>query len=123
MGEGGHGRQDVLGLRRVVVGTGCWLIFAAAWWLVLRRPGAGVPLAVVALPISAVAVLFVTALWIRHNQRIYARKGPRRGLPAAPPLPDVDRLGRRVLVPSDAVGHPEVVVDVVDGRKTYTAVT
>ena len=122
MDRGRHGRHDALAVRRVLAGTASWLLFALAWWVVLRRPGAGLPLAVLALPLSAVVVLLVTALWIRHNQRIYARKGPRRGLPAAPPLPDVDRLGRRVLLTADAVRHPEVVVDVVDGRKTYTAV-
>ena len=42
------------------------------------------------------AVLAVTLWWIRHNTRIYQRKGPRTGRPEIAPRTDADRLGRPI---------------------------
>src|SRR4051794_1632557 len=70
----------------------------AVAWLALFAPGQA-PTAAVFSSIQSVAVLAgavmaVTMWWIRHNTRIYQRKGPRKGRAEMAPRTDVDRLGR-----------------------------
>lgn len=113
--------QDDLAIRRGLVAAVAWGVFAAAWVLVVRRPGAVVLSAqLVVIPVSAVLVAVISAWWIRHNRRIYQRKGPRRGIPTFAGPVGEDRLGRPVHLdlPSLA-GVQEMVLETSSLGKTY----
>lgn len=107
--------------RRTVTGVLVWAVFGLAWLFVLTRPGAALlsPRLLV-IPGTVLVVMLITTFWVRHNRRIYTRKGPRTGLPAADDNPTHDRLGRavRIDVPT-ARRAREVVVDVDAGSKSY----
>jgi hypothetical protein len=113
--------SDPIGARRVILGVLSWVVFGVAWWAVLRQDPRSW-LRDLAVPL--VALLVVTALtlaWVRHNLGIYRRKGPRRGLPAIAADWTHDSIGRPLLLPAGLDAARVVVVDVVDGRKTYEA--
>lgn len=113
--------RDDLALRRGLVAVVAWGVFAAAWVLVARRPGAVVFSAqLLVIPVSAVMVAVISAWWIRHNRQIYHRKGPRRGIPVHVVPVAADRLGRPVHLdlPSLA-GVQEVVLETTSLGKTY----
>jgi len=111
--------SDPIGARRLAVGVVSWVVFAVAWWLVLRRdPGSWLP--DLAVPVvSVVVVTALTLLWVRHNTGIYRRKGPRRGLPAVDAPWTHDSLGRPLALSDEARSGRVVSVDVVDGMKRY----
>lgn len=115
------GSSDALALRRGLAGIVAWAVFAGAWVFVLRRPGAVLlTRELLVIPASAVLVASVSALWIRHNRRIYRRKGPRRGIPADSGPPVQDRLGRPVALDLSALrGVQEVVLETTSLGKTY----
>ncbi len=106
---------------RTVAGIVAWVVFGLAWLFVLTRPGAALlsPRLLV-IPGTVLVVMLITTFWVRHNRRIYARKGPRTGLPAADDNPTHDRLGRavRIDLPSARQAR-EVVVDLDDHGKSY----
>lgn len=109
-------------VRRALAAVAAWLSFVAAWWYVASRPGAALlSWQLLVLPASLAAVAVLNAVWVGHNRRIYARKGPRRGLPALDELPTQDRLGRPLRLDVPAVrAAREVVVDVGASGKTFT---
>lgn len=115
------GARDDLTLRRALAAVVAWLAFAAAWVFVVRRPDAVVLWTqLLVIPASAVAVALISAWWIRHNRRIYQRKGPRRGIPVDAGPPVQDRLGRPVhLDLASLVGVQEVVLETTSLGKTY----
>ncbi len=110
--------------RRTVTGVLAWAVFGLAWLFVLTRPGAALlsPRLLV-IPGTVLVVMLITTFWVRHNRRIYTRKGPRAGLPAADDNPAYDRLGRavRIDLPSARLAR-EVVVDLDDHGKSYRVV-
>jgi hypothetical protein len=86
-------------LGHIVVGLAFWALLVVLWiLLVLERKAGGASLVYSVQYVCAVggAVLAVTTWWIRHNTRIYKRKGPRTGRPSVPPRLDEDRLGRAI---------------------------
>lgn len=101
-----------------VVGLVSWLVFGFAWWRVGElhaQVGNDVLAAVV---VCAVLVLGVDVWWVRHNRRIYVRRGPRRGLPSADPDRSCDSLGRPFVWADGVVDAPVVVLDMrADGTK------
>lgn len=117
--------RDQVGLRRALAAVAAWSGFAVAWVLVVRRPGAVVlSEELLVVPLSAVAVAALSAWWIRHNRRIYQRKGPRRGVPVELGPPAQDRLGRPVhLDLAMLLGAQEVVLEANGLAKTYRDVT
>ena len=117
--------RDPLGRRRALAAVIAWIGFAVAWVLVARRPGAVVlSEQLLVVPASAVLVAAISGWWIRHNRRIYQRKGPRRGVPVVLGPPGEDRLGRPVhLDLADLVGAQEVLVETSPLGKTYRGVT
>lgn len=113
--------RDDLALSRGLLAAVAWGVFAAAWVLVVRRPGAVVFSAqLLVIPLAAVLVTVISTWWIRHNRRIYQRKGPRRGIPfPAGPLGE-DRLGRPVHLDLPTLaGVQEVVLETSSLGKTY----
>jgi hypothetical protein len=79
------------------IGVAFWALLIFLWVkLVLdgRVGAANITYSIQYLSIVAGAVLAVTIWWIRHNTRIYRRKGPRTGRPELAPRSDEDRLGR-----------------------------
>ena len=76
--------------------------------------------------VVAGAVVAVTVWWIRHNMRIYAKKGPRGHRPPEPPRIDEDRLGRPLRRQLEgghaaAVGATHILVSLDGEAKVYAA--
>jgi hypothetical protein len=110
---------DPLGTRRVVLGVLAWLLLGLAWWLVLRRdPSSWVGDLLVPL-VAALVVAPLTAAWVRHNRRIYQRKGPRRGLPAVASPWATDSLGVPLELPEPALQAGLVRLSLAGGVKRY----
>jgi hypothetical protein len=104
-------------LGHIVVGVAFWALLIVLWvLLVVERKAGGASIAYSVQYVSAVggAVLAVTLWWIRHNTRIYRRKGPRTGRPRIPPRIDEDRLGRPIRWQTD--GGPEGALDIAHLR-------
>ena len=83
----------------VAVALVSWVVFALLWVLLFRQGKLGGD----AIQVSAetvggivLGVAIVTLAWVKHNLRIYRRKGPRKGRPFRAPRTDVDRLDRPV---------------------------
>lgn len=114
-----HKHVDPLRVRRLVYGGIAWLLFAVTWWLVLRRnPSAWLP--ELAVPVvTLVVVTALTAAWVRHNLKIYQRKGPRRGLPDSKAPWRTDSLGRRLHFQRTARSASVVTVSVRGNTKHY----
>lgn len=109
------------------VGALFWVLLALMWVLLVVQGkaswGAVVDSAVY-LGCLAAAVALVTTCWVRHNARIYRRKGLRAGRPEVQPVIDRDRLGRPVSWqtpdgPAGAQAVRHLVVDVVGDEKVY----
>jgi hypothetical protein len=109
------------------VGVLFWALMIALWAIIISQHKAGIAnitYSVQYVSLVSGAVLAVTLWWIRHNMRIYRRKGPRRGRPEYPARIDEDRLGRP-LTWAVRGGHYQarrarhLVVEVEDGRKVY----
>ena len=97
----------------IAVGVVFWALLIVLWiMLVLERKAGGASIVYSVQYLAAVggAVLAATTWWIRHNTRIYQRKGPRTGRPRIPPRLDEDRLGRPIRWQTD--GGPEGALDV-----------
>jgi hypothetical protein len=81
------------------IGLAFWALLILLWVKLARDGQAGaanIAYSIQYLSVVAGAVLAVTVWWIRHNTRIYRRKGPRTGRPEVVPRCDEDRLGRPV---------------------------
>ena len=86
-------------LGHTVVGLAFWGLLILLWILLIQNHKAGgekIAYSVQYLAVIGGAVLTVTLWWIRHNTRIYRRKGPRTGRPEIAPRTDEDRLGRPI---------------------------
>lgn len=123
-----HYRHRATGLRNlrqrvahVVVLFGGWGLFAWGWARVLQDRWDTRPLLLLIVG-SLVLLPLVTVFWIAHNKRIYRIKGPRSGVPKVDEAYREDWNGRRIEADWAQLAHADlVIVDVVDGRKTYRA--
>jgi hypothetical protein len=112
---------DMRQLGHIAVGVAFWALLIVLWTLLViehRAVGASIVYSVQYVAAVGGAVLAVTLWWIRHNTRIYRRKGPRTGRPEIPPRTDEDRLGRPIRWQTDGgaegaleVGHLRVELD------------
>ena len=111
------------------IGIFFWIVLLGLWFALIVEGRAGmanITYSVQYVAIIAGAVLGLTVLWVRHNMRIYAKKGPRGHRPPEPPRTDEDRLGRPLRWQLDG-GHPEAIgmahiVVTLDGEaKVYAA--
>lgn len=98
-----------------------WMAFGGLWVRAAQEPGAAEDLraATVVLGVLVVVVFAITYLWIAHNVALARRRGGRRSGALQPSRPTCDLLGRRLLVDEDATRANLVVLDVVDGVKTF----
>src|SRR5215212_9287418 len=86
-------------LSHIAIGLFFWFLMAVLWILLIVQDKAGaanITYSVAYVAVIVGAVLAVTLWWIRHNTRIYRRKGPRTSRPEIAPRTDEDRLGRPV---------------------------
>jgi len=65
--------------------------------------------------------LLVT-VWILHNVRIYRKKGPRRAIRLLNYAGDKDALESQIGYRTDPKMTQEIVIDVVNGIKTFSGV-
>ena len=83
-----------------LVGAAFWLVFALLW-VDLVQDGAATTAnlsrTLLFVGLIAALVLAITGAWVRHNVRLYRRRGPRPGSPLLPPRTDADRLWRTVV--------------------------
>lgn len=113
---------DPLAGRRTVVGLVSWVVLGVSWWLVLRR-GAQTWWEAIAVPgVTLLVVTVLTLAWVRHNQGIYERKGPRRGVPSVEQPWTHDSLGRPLLLTVEAQHAQVVHVHVEGDLKRYEVV-
>lgn len=112
-------------VKRAVAAVLAWAAFGAAWLFVAQQPGAVLlSWQLLTLPGSVLSVAALNAFWVRHNRRIYDRKGPRRGLPVVEHVPTHDRLDRPLRLDVSALRVArEVVVDLDSAGKTYRVVS
>ena len=111
------------------IGLAFWVLLILLWVMLVREGRAGaahIAYSIQYLSVVAGAVLALTIWWIRHNTRIYRRKGPRTGRPAVEPRSDEDRLGRPVrwqveegVDGAREAGH--LVIDLDGEAKVYRA--
>jgi hypothetical protein len=114
-------RGDMRQLAHKAIGVVFWTLVIVLWILLIRDHKAGgrnVAYSVQYVGMIAGAVLAVTLWWIRHNTRIYRRKGPRTGRPEIAPRTDEDRLGRPIRWQTEGgadgardVGHLRIELD------------
>lgn len=111
------------------VGLLFWIVLVGFWIALVAEGKAGlanITYSVQYVAVIAGAVVGVTFWWIRHNVRIYEKKGPRGLRPPEPPRIDEDRLGRplRWQLPdghADAVAAAHLVVALDGEAKVYRA--
>lgn len=114
-------RDDMRQLAHKAIGVVFWTLVVVLWILLIRDHKAGgrnIAYSVQYLAMIGGAVFAVTLWWIRHNTRIYRRKGPRTGRPEIAPRTDEDRLGRPIRWQTEGgadgardAGHIVVVLD------------
>lgn len=124
-------RADMRQLGHKAIGVMFWTVLVVLWILLIRSHKAGghnIAYSVQYVGMIAGAVLAVTLWWIRHNTRIYRRKGPRTGRPEIAPRTDEDRLGRPIRWQTEGgadgardAGHIVVVLD--GAAKVYLQAT
>ena len=116
-------------LFHTAIGIFFWIVLVGLWIALATEGRAGmdnITYSVQYVAVIAGAVLGVTVLWVRHNMRIYAKKGPRGHRPPQPPRTDEDRLGRPLRWQfadghADAVGTSHIVVALDGEAKVYAA--
>ena len=109
--------------RLVVVGLLAWGLLIAGWWMTVAERRFVDVRVLLALPVVAIVVTVATALWVRHNQAIYRRKGPRRSVPSGAYDWRYDQLGRLALVDPDRLRGARVInVSVQGSFKSFDAV-
>ena len=131
-GQGLVGAADDPGAMRQLshraIGLAFWALMVVLWVLLVvegKARAESIAYSVEYLAIVTGAVLAVTLWWIRHNTRIYRRKGPRTGRPALPPRVDEDRLGRPIRWQLEggaehAVDAGHLVIHLDGSAKVYT---
>ncbi len=99
--------------------VGGWLLFGLAWWDVLQQQQHTRNLWLL-LVAAGLLVPTVTLLWVRHNQALYRRLGPRRAAHVAPQRYVVDFNGHPIDADWQAVSRAaDVSIELVGGRKRY----
>jgi len=120
-------RADMRELGHKAIGLAFWAVLILLWITLIREHKAGgrtIVYSVQYLAMIGGAVLAVTLWWIRHNTRIYRRKGPRTGRPEISPRTDQDRLGRPIRWATDggaagALDAAHLVVELDGAAKVY----
>ncbi|MBN8508113.1 MAG: hypothetical protein J0L57_05815 [Burkholderiales bacterium] len=97
----------------LIVGGG-WVGFGWMWWLVGAQPWDVRPL-VWLIAGSIVVLPLATAAWVRHNRRIFRRKGERRSIADADLGYPRDWHGRTVSADWAALATARHVLVTVDG--------
>lgn len=88
-----------------------WCLFGYWWGKVLPQTSAqDVFDALLLISLSILCTVVLTLVWVRHNIRIFRRKGPRKGLPSVSEHCSVDRTGVPVVCPgAESLKHSRVV--------------
>lgn len=111
-----------------VVASIFWVLLVGAWVLLAAQGKVTAGAVADSIGVIAVMALLVgglTLYWVRHNVRIYRRKGPRRGRPGSNPNITADRLARPVTWQFDDGHHgalqaSHILVDLVGHVKVYS---
>lgn len=105
----------------VVFAIAAWVVFAWAWYVVfVKRVSDQTLSGVLALGVFLVVMLLLTLGWVRHNLRIYKRKGPRTTIPTVREDWTRDAMGRRIEASWQEVrSAPIVVIDASERVKRY----
>ncbi len=110
-----------MNLKQKLVLVALWGLFAALWYRVYHittRPDVTNAITYLSSAVSVYSV--VVTVWIFHNIAIYRRKGPRTGLRNLDYTMTHDHLRSYVLAKTDLKKTQNILVSVVDGRKTFT---
>ncbi len=106
---------SVLSVLRAVVVLAGWAGLGLAGWVVAHRHGGARVQFAIAFAVILVAIWIALLVWVRRNEGIHRRKGPRRAVPVPP--------SRQVVPMSPARRVGEVVLRrSADGHKVYEPV-
>lgn len=88
-----------------------WGLFGYWWAKIIPQTSArDVFDALLLISLSILCTLVLTLVWVRHNIRIFRRKGPRKGLPSVSENRSADRIGVPIVHPgTEALKHSQVV--------------
>ena len=86
-----------------------WCTFGGFWWLVLLQQPQPLSGIVWLLASALVLLPIITLYWVSHNQRIYARKGPRRHVQVIDTAYTEDWTGRPVRAEFDAIKEARLI--------------
>jgi hypothetical protein len=110
-------------LLHTLVALGGWLLFIYWWWLVFHRVSRSeIQFTLYFVTASLVVIVLATALWARHNVRIYRKRGPRTHLREVAIDLSHDGVGRPVSFGgpgADPRSAPVVIVRVTEDGKRY----
>jgi hypothetical protein len=110
-----------LRVRQKLVLVTLWGLFIALWFRVYNittRPDVTNAITYLSGAISVYGVL--VTVWIFHNIAIYRRRGPRTGLRILDYTMTHDHLRSYIHTKTDLKTTQSILVNVVDGRKTFT---
>ncbi len=109
------------GLAQTMLVVAGWVVFLWAWVSVVRHTAPVTMLSTLGF-LGACALLneAITLGWIRHNVRIFARKGPRKAVFAPEYAFEKDFLERELVAEwSELWGEGTILVAFDEARKTY----
>jgi hypothetical protein len=93
-----------------------WMAFFWGWSFVLGTVNVQTVFAtLVFIAVSLAINVAIVALWITHNIRLFARKGPRKGVRSLAFNSESDFLGRRLVGDWDRLRTTDRVAVVVEG--------
>jgi hypothetical protein len=98
-----------------------WALFAGLWYRVYyitTRPDVTNAITYLTSAVSVYSV--IVSVWIFHNIAIYRRRGPRSGIRVLDYTLTHDHLRSYINEKTDLKTTQNIVVSVVDGRKTFT---
>jgi len=108
-------------LRQKVVLLLLWALFAGLWYRVYyitTRPDVTNAITYLTSAVSVYGV--VITVWIFHNIAIYRRRGPRSGIRVLDYALTHDHLRSYINSKTDLKTTQNILVSVIDGRKTFS---
>ena len=116
------GASSIRALVQLVLVVIGWFLFLWAWVSVMRYTAPEtVAVTTILLAAFAVVVEAINLLWIRHNMKIYKKKGPRENVPQVRYEFRRDFSDRRLAADWQSLqGEALIIVSFDDGQKTFT---
>lgn len=108
-------------LLHLLVALMSWLLFVYFWYITLAYKFSGRRqfLELLGLFLFTVAIFSVAVTWVRHNIKIWLRKGPRKQVPVVNKTVVSDRFGRQLELSEEALNSNYIKIIVNKKTKKY----